>query len=84
MKINFKTETQTYQAPTDIDVDSICIDILFYNNTASTVYVNGFPLVGGGTLEITGNENELNTTKYKLSWNGALTGEVVVIRRKYA
>lgn len=84
MKIGYKTETQSYQAPQDIDVDSMCIDILFYNNTAATVYVNGFPLVGGGTLEITGNENELNTTKYKLSWNGALTGEVVVIRRKYA
>lgn len=84
MKTNFKTETQSYQAPADIDVDSMCIDILFYNNTAAIVYVNGFPLVGGGTLEITGNENELNTTKYKLSWNGATTGEVVVIRRKYA
>lgn len=84
MKINFITETQAYQAPQDIDVDSMCIDILFFNNTLSTVYVNGFPLAGNGTLEINGNENELNRTKYKLSWNGALTGEVVVIRRKYA
>lgn len=84
MKIGYKTETQSYQAPADIDVDSMCVDILFYNSTAAIVYVNGFPLASGATLEITGNENELNTTKYKLSWNGATTGEVVVIRRKYA
>lgn len=84
MKINFITETQAYQAPQDIDVDSMCIDILFFNNTLSTVYVNGFPLAGNGTLEINGNENELNRTKYKLSWNGQLSGEVIVIRRKYA
>jgi hypothetical protein len=83
MKIAYKTETQSYQAPSNIDVDSMCIDILFYNNTAAIVYVNGFPLAAGATLEITGNENELNTTKYKLSYNGATTGEVVVIRRKY-
>jgi len=84
MKINYKTEVQSYQAPADIDVDSMCIDILFYNNTGSVVFINGFPLAGSATLEITGNENELNTTKYKISWNGALTGEVVVVRRKYA
>lgn len=84
MKITYKTEVQTYQAPGDIDIDSMCIDILFYNNTAAIVYINGFPVAGGGTLQISGNENELNTTKYKISWNGATTGELVVLRRKYA
>jgi hypothetical protein len=47
------------------------------------VYINGFPVASNGTLEITGNENELNVTKYKIGWNGAVAGEVVVIRRKY-
>jgi len=83
MRVKYISETQSYAAPTDIDVDSMCIDIIFYNNSAATVYINGFPVASNGTLEITGNENELNVTKYKIGWNGAVAGEVVVIRRKY-
>jgi hypothetical protein len=84
MKTPYKTEVQTYQAPDNIDIDSMCIDILFFNNTGATVYINGFPVAGGASLEINGNETELNTTKYKISWNGATSGELVVLRRKYA
>jgi len=84
MKQKYVTEVQSYQAPTDIDVDSMCIDILFFNNSAATVFINAFPVAASGTLEINGNETELNVTKYKIGWNGAVTGEVVVLRRKYA
>lgn len=84
MKIKFVTEVQAYAAPTDVDVDSMCIDILFFNNSASTIFVNGFPVASSATLEINGNEQEINTTKYKIGWNGAITGECIVIRRKYA
>lgn len=83
-KILYVTEVQSYAAPTGINVDSNCIDILFYNNSASTVYINGFPLTALASYEITGNDNELNVTKYIISWNGAVTGEIVVTRRKYA
>lgn len=78
---NFKTELQTY-TETELDVDSFCNDIIFYNGAAVTVYVNGFPVAAGGTLSISGNEGEINTTKYKLSFNGG-TGSVYVIRKKY-
>lgn len=78
---NFKTEMQTYTG-NQLDVDSFCNDILFYNGAAATVYVNGFPVASGGTLIITGNEGEINTTKYKLSFNGG-TGSVYVVRKKY-
>lgn len=84
MKQAYITETQSYSAPTGIDVDSNCIDIAFYNNSAATVYINGFPVVAGATLEINGNVGEQNVTKYKIGWNGAVAGEVVVLRRKYA
>lgn len=83
MKREFKTETQAYHAPKDTDVDSYCIDILFFNNCTGTIYVNGFPIANNATLTITGNENELNTTKYKIGFNGQLTGTVYVSRRKY-
>jgi hypothetical protein len=78
---NFKTEMQTY-TENDLDIDSFCNDILFYNTSAATVYINGFPVAAGGTLTISGNEGELNTTKYKISFNGG-TGSVFVIRKKY-
>ena len=78
---NYKTEMQTY-TELETDVDSFCNDILFYNSATTTVYVNGFPVATGGTLVINGNEGEINTTKYKLSFNGG-TGSVFVIRKKY-
>lgn len=78
---NFKTELQTY-TENELDVDSFCNDIIFYNGAAATVYVNGFPVAAGGTLSISGNEGEINTTKYKLSFNGG-TGSIYVIRKKY-
>lgn len=78
---NYKTEMQTY-TENQTDVDSFCNDILFYNGGASTVYVNGFPVGAGGTLIVTGNEGEINTTKYKLSFNGS-AGTLYVIRKKY-
>ncbi|MFO0089230.1 MAG: hypothetical protein ACK518_00150 [bacterium] len=81
-KTKFLTEVQAYQAPNDLDVDSFCIDILFNNQATGTVYINGFPVIAGGTLSINGNLNEINVTKYKISFAGA-TGTVYVQRRKY-
>lgn len=81
--IKTKTEVQQYSENNDLDIDSLCIDILIYNGTLGTVYLNGFPIIAGATLSITCNNDEINTTKYKLSFNGN-TGTVSVIRRKYA
>ena len=78
---SYKTELQVY-TERELDVDSFCNDIIFYNSAAATVFVNGFPVATNGTLSISGNENEINTTKYKLSFNGG-TGSVYVIRKKY-
>lgn len=83
MRIKYTTETQTYSAPNDLDIDSQCIDILFLNSATGTIYINGFPVPTGQTYAITGNDNELNVTKYKVSFAGA-TGSVIVTRRKYA
>lgn len=82
MRTKFVTEVQAYHAPTDIDVDSMCIDIIFMNDTTGRIFINGFPVDANGTYAISGNENELNVTKYKISYNGN-TGSVFVTRRKY-
>jgi beta-glucanase (GH16 family) len=80
MKVT-KTETQIYSSDLQsLDVASDCLDIIFFNQTGGTVYVNGFPIVTNGTLTISCNEGEINATKYRLSFNGQ-TGNIAVIRR---
>lgn len=78
----YQTETQVYDE-TQLDVDSNCNDILFYNSTGATIFVNAFPVASGGVYEISGNEGEINTTKYKLNFTGGNTGLVYVTRKKY-
>lgn len=76
------TQTQVYDE-TMLDVDSFCNDIIFLNSTTGTVYVDGFPVAAGATYQISGNEGEINTTKYKLSFGTGNTGLVYVTRKKY-
>lgn len=81
-KIKFITETEAY-SETQLDVDSNCNAILFNNQAAATVFVNGFPVASGGVLFIDANEGELNTTRYRLSFGAGNTGQVFVMRKKY-
>ena len=79
--IKFTTETETY-TPIKLTIQSNCNDITFVNSATATVFISGFPIAIGGTLVISGNENEINVTTYNLSFNGG-TGSVYVIRKKY-
>jgi len=81
-KRNFITQVQSY-GPTDPPVDSNCADILFFNDTLNTVFIDGFPVAAGGVLSIETNEDETNTTKYSISFGAGNTGSVYVIRKKY-
>jgi hypothetical protein len=82
MKQQFVTEVEVYTEVNNNSVDSNCIDILFFNATAGTIFVNGFPVASNATLSIDGNVNEINVTAYKIGFNGN-TGSVYVQRRKY-
>ena len=81
-KRNFITQTQSYDS-SNTDVDSNCADILFFNDTLATVFVDGFPIAAGGSLSIESNEDETNVTKYKISFGSGNTGLVYVTRKKY-
>jgi hypothetical protein len=81
MITKFITETQVY-TETQLDVDSFCNDIIFYNQASGTIYVNGFPVAVGANYAINGNNDEINVTKYKLSFAGG-TGSVYVTRKKF-
>lgn len=79
----FVTDVEAYTEINNSNVDSNCIDILFFNSTAGTVFINGFPVASGSTLAVDGNVGELNVTSYKIAFNGNI-GIVYVQRRKYA
>lgn len=51
-----------------------CNSILFLNQGTTTVLINDiFPLSSGASLEISGNQNEIDSTVYKLGFTGAGT-----------
>jgi hypothetical protein len=82
--LQYTTETQPYTSDGNNNiVDSQCSDILFFNNTTGTVYINGFPVASGGVYKIdSNNPDEMNITKYLISFSGS-TGTVYVTRKKY-
>ena len=80
----YTSETQVYSSDGNQSIiDSDCSDILFYNGASGTVFINGFPVAAGGTYKIdSNNPDEMNVTKYNLSFSGS-TGNVYVTRKKY-
>ncbi len=82
--LKYTTETQAYASDGNNNlVDSQCSDILFYNDTNGIVYINSFPVASGGVYKIdSNNPNEMNITKYQISFSGS-TGTVFVTRKKY-
>lgn len=81
MDRKFTTDVQAYNAD-NLDVKSDCNDILFYNDTAGRIFINNFPVDSLGTLIISGQANEMNTTKYKINFAGN-TGNCFVMRKVY-
>lgn len=80
---NYITETEQFpNTATKKNVDTNCNDILFYNDTNGTVFLEGWPIPTGQTLSIAGNADEINVSKYQLSF-GSSVGIVYVIRKKY-
>jgi hypothetical protein len=77
----FQEETQTYNAPAEIRAD--CNAITFINTGASNIQINGVNLLPGGQLVSPGNEGEINTTRYRLSFSGVGAQVCTVIRKIY-
>jgi hypothetical protein len=77
----FKEEYQTYNAPAEIR--SECNAITFINTGVSNIQINGVNLPPGAQLVSPGNEGEINTTRYRLSFTGAGAEICTVIRKIY-
>ena len=65
------------------EVRSECNAVTVINTGTATAVLNGVEIIPGAQYVNLGNENEYNTTRYRLSFSGAGTNQVLVIRKIY-
>lgn len=65
------------------EVISNCNSLTVLNTGTATAVLNGVDIIPGAQYVILGNENELNETRYRLSFTGVGTEQVLVIRKIY-
>ena len=82
MDRKFKIEINQYQQ--NFNLISNCNNITFINVGTIDVQINQFILVAGASLQIGGNENEIDTTVYNASFSGATNGNLIVIRKIFS
>jgi hypothetical protein len=78
-----KFRTEFVQYTSDSTIFSDCNSLAFINNGTIAVTIDKFSLPSGASLSIDGNENEMNTTQYRITFNGASNGLITVIRKYY-
>jgi hypothetical protein len=64
-------------------VVSNCAEISFYNIGGNTMLINGVPFSPFAGIAFDGKANEMDTTKYRLSFSGAGMSNAFVIRKVY-
>jgi hypothetical protein len=65
------------------EVRSDCNQLTVINTGTATAVLNGLEIAPGDQYVSPGNENELNITRYRLSFTGVGTEQVLVIRKIY-
>jgi hypothetical protein len=65
------------------EVRSECNQLTVINTGTATAVLNGLEIAPGDQYVSPGNENELNLTRYRLSFTGLGTEQVLVIRKIY-
>jgi hypothetical protein len=65
------------------EVRSNCNALTVINTGTATAILNGVQIIPGAQYINLGNENEYNETRYRLSFTGVGTEEVLVIRKIY-
>jgi hypothetical protein len=65
------------------EVKSDCNAVTVLNTGTATAILNGVEIIPGAQYVNLGNENEFNVTRYRLSFTGVGTEQVLVIRKIY-
>lgn len=72
---------QLYNIPQELRSD--CNSLTVINTGTSTAIIEGLEILPGQQYYAPGNENELNETRYRLSFDNIGTNVVLVIRKIY-
>ena len=79
--IKFFEYFQLYNIPQELRAD--CNTLTVINTGTSTAIIEGLEILPGQQYYAPGNENELNETRYRLSFDNLGTNVVLVIRKIY-
>lgn len=75
------TETKIFTASSSTDTN--CNSVIFVNTGTSNVTVDGLQLTPNQSLNITGNENEVNVKIYYFNFTGAGVNSLTVLYKRY-
>lgn len=79
--IKFYEYFQLYNTPQELR--SECNSLTVINTGTATAIIDGLEIAPNAQYYSPGNENEFNETRYRLSFTGAGTQQVLVIRKIY-
>lgn len=79
--INYYEKFELINTPSEIISD--CNSLTVINTGTATAIVNGLEIAPAAQYYAPGNESEFNTTRYRLSFTGLGTEQVLVIRKIY-
>jgi len=65
------------------EIKSNCNSLTIINIGTATAIVNGVSILPSEQYYVQGNENEFNETRYAISFSGAGTEQVMLIRKIY-
>ena len=82
MDRKFIHEIQAYRPTDATNIESNCNDIAFKNGGAASVTINGYLLQAGESLELAGQQNETNTSRFQISFSSTAATEVLYVIRK--
>lgn len=75
------TETKIFTQSNSTDTN--CNSLIFVNTGTSNVNIDGLVLTPNQSLNITGNDNEINVKIYYFNFTGAGTNSLTIIYKRY-
>jgi hypothetical protein len=81
MKQKFYEYFQLYNIPQELRAD--CNELTIINLGTSVAIVDGLEIANGDQYYSPGNEQEINETRYRLSFDNTGTNVVLAIRKLY-
>jgi len=75
------TETKIFYASSQTDTNAN--SVIFVNQGTTNVTVDGFLLTPNQSLNITGNQDEINVKIYTFNFSGSGTNQLTIVLKRY-